>query len=602
MRGFGSSKSLIVIAVIIFGFLILYSILPRGESSKNLPIGSVISMAERGEILRIDVNGNNLSIVTKNNETFTSRKESGVSLYEMLSVRGVEAGKDVEISVVQSGNLLSSLLSLFPLIFLLYFMFVLMQRSSRGQGADWVGGLGRSKAKRFPAEEVPSVKFEDVAGAEEPKQELAEIVEFLKSPERFQSMGAKIPKGVLLIGPPGTGKTLISRAVAGEAGVPFFSTSGSEFVEMFVGVGAARVRDLFFRAKANAPAIVFIDEIDAVGRHRGSGLGGGHDEREQTLNQMLTEMDGFNSFTNVIVIAATNRPDILDPALLRPGRFDRRVIMPLPDLKGREQILQVHAKGKPISPSVDLRIIARRTHGFSGADLANVMNEAAILAARKSKTLIEAEDFGEAVDRVIAGPAMKSRKTSEKEREITAYHEAGHAVVAHNMDGADPVHKITIIPRGIAGGYTQQIPEEDRSYWSMKQLKITLAVLMAGQIAERLVFNDVTTGSSNDLERATNIARDMVIKYGMSSLGPISFGGGQDVVFLGKEFANGPSYSEAVAEKIDNEINLIIRQAEFEARTILEKYRKKLEYLAKKVLAVEILEGEELQQVLSSDM
>ena len=445
--------------------------------------------------------------------------------------------------------------------------------------------------------------FDDVAGVDEAKQELAEIVEFLRYPQKFVKLGAKIPRGVLLAGPPGTGKTLVSRAVAGEAGVPFFSISGSEFVEMFVGVGASRVRDLFSKAKLAAPAIVFIDEIDAVGRHRGAGIGGGHDEREQTLNQILVEMDGFDDRTNVIVIAATNRPDVLDPALLRPGRFDRRVFLDLPDVKGREAILRVHMAGKPIDPDVEIRTLAKQTHGFSGADLANLVNEGAILAARQDRNTIMFRDLEEAVDRVIAGPARKSREVSEKEMEIIAYHEAGHALVAANLPDADLVHKVTIVARGTAGGYTKLLPDEERSLWSKGQFEAMLAVMMGGQTAEAVVLGDITTGGSNDLQKANEIARKMVTEYGMGGeLGPRTFNSGQEMVFLGKELSQGNNYSDAIAEKIDAEIGSLLHRAQQTAKRILESQCEKLTLIAKRLLVEETIEGPELQGLLSGSL
>ena len=473
-----------------------------------------------------------------------------------------------------------------------------MIRRSRG-GLNQAMGIGKSKARLV--ENRPSVTFDDVGGVDEAKQELAEIVEILKYPQRFAKLGAKIPRGVLLVGPPGTGKTLLGRAVAGEAGVAFFSISGSEFVEMFVGVGASRVRDLFDRARESQPAIVFIDEIDAVGRHRGAGIGGGNDEREQTLNQILVKMDGFDERTNVIVIAATNRADVLDPALLRPGRFDRRVMVGLPDVVGREAILKVHMRGKPVVQGVDLQALARETHGFSGADLANLVNEAAILAARQNRNDIILQDLEEAIDRVTVGPASKSRRISEREREreIVAYHEAGHALVAAALPAADPVHKVTIVAHGAAGGYTRMLPEEDRTLWSKSQFEATLAVMMGGQTAEEIALGDITTGASNDLQNASAIARKMVTEFGMSEdLGPRTFGAGQDLVFLGKELAQRPNYSDEVAARIDSEIEGILCKAQDIANQILKANRAKLTALAIKLLSKETLEGSELQEAL----
>jgi cell division protease FtsH len=446
----------------------------------------------------------------------------------------------------------------------------------------------------------PAVTFADVAGVEEAKEELQEVVEFLKFPERFLALGAKIPKGVLLMGPPGTGKTLMARAVAGEAGVPFFSISGSEFVEMFVGVGASRVRDLFEQAKRNAPCIIFIDEIDAVGRHRGAGLGGGHDEREQTLNQILVEMDGFDPNTNVIVMAATNRPDILDPALLRPGRFDRRVTLDNPDVKGRLQILEVHSKGKPIGDDVDMNVVARQTVGFSGADLANLVNEAALLTARRNKTEIGPSEFAESIDRVIAGPERRSRTVTAREKEMTAYHEAGHALVAHVLPDADKPYKVTIVARGQTGGHTRYLPEEDRHMWTKKQFKDMLAAAMGGRAAEELVFNEVTTGAGNDLEQATNIARTMVTRYGMSEkLGPRTFGKREELVFLGREISEQRDYSDRVAQTIDEEVHDLIEGAHQSAATVIKEHMAKLTQLSKYLIDHETVEGDVLDNLWS---
>jgi cell division protease FtsH len=444
----------------------------------------------------------------------------------------------------------------------------------------------------------PSVTFADVAGVEEPKQELQEVVEFLKYPEKFAALGARIPKGVLLVGPPGTGKTLLSRAVAGEAGVPFFSISGSEFVEMFVGVGASRVRDLFDQAKRNAPCIVFVDEIDAVGRQRGAGLGGSHDEREQTLNQILVEMDGFDTNTNVIVIAATNRPDVLDPALLRPGRFDRQVVLPQPDINGRRAILEVHAKGKPLDKTIRIDTLAKQTPGFSGADLANLINEAAILAARRNKKTIGMSEMEEAIDRVIAGPERRSRLISEREKLVTAYHEGGHAVVGRFLKNHDPVHKISIIARGMMGGYTRYLPTEDRYLWTKSQFEDRLAATLGGHAAEKLVFGEMSTGAENDIEVATNIARKMVKEYGMTDrLGPVALGHKEEMVFLGRDIGAQKNYSEKIAEVIDEEIRRLIDQGYLEAERILTEKRDVLDRLANVLVQEETLEGERLERV-----
>jgi cell division protease FtsH len=460
--------------------------------------------------------------------------------------------------------------------------------------------FGRSRARLFP-ENKSEVTFDDVAGVDEAKQELTEVVDFLKSREKFQELGARIPKGVLLVGPPGTGKTLLARAVAGEAEVPFFSISGSEFVEMFVGVGASRVRDLFDQAKKNTPCIIFIDEIDAVGRHRGAGLGGSHDEREQTLNQILTEMDGFDTNTSVIILAATNRPDILDPALLRPGRFDRRVILDRPDIVGRIAILKVHLKGKPLPENLDIEVLAKQTAGFSGADLANLVNEAAILAARRDKKTIELPEFEESIDRVIAGPERKSRRISPREKEITAYHEAGHALASKILPDVDPVRKVTIMPRGMAGGYTRFL-EEDHSMYTRSQLNDKLAMLLAGHAAEELIFNERTTGPLSDIKQATDLARKMVVDFGMSEkLGPRTFGDKQEMVFLGREISEQKDYSERFALEIDREMNKLISEGYEVAKRVLVENKAMLTRIAEKLLDQETLDGDEIDALFAEE-
>ncbi len=578
--------------------LLLLLFLPRPPAVSDLEISQVLQMAEAGEITKIQLQGDDLEVTTISGETFKSRKESSVSVLELLNQQGVKPGT-VSIDVKQEGrSFFGIFISFLPLLIfggLLFYMF----RRTKG-GLNQALNIGKSQA-RLVTENGPPVTFDDIAGSEESKQELVEIVEFLKYPEKFAKLGAKIPRGVLLVGPPGTGKTLISKAVAGEAGVPFFSISGSEFVEMFVGVGASRVRDLFNRARQNAPCIVFIDEIDAVGRHRGAGIGGGNDEREQTLNQILVEMDGFDERTNVIIIAATNRPDVLDTALLRPGRFDRRVMLSLPDVKEREAILKVHLNGKPVLSDVNVSTLAKQTHGFSGADLANLANEAAILAARNGRTGINLLDMEESIDRVLAGPARKSRVVSDQEKEIVAYHEAGHAVVASHLPQADPVHKVTIVPRGAAGGYTRLLPEEDRSLWSKGQFEAMLAVMMGGQAAEEIVFGDITTGASNDLQNANGVARRMVTEYGMSvEIGPRTFETGQSMVYMGKEMGTGASYSDAIAEKIDSEIGHLLNKAQQTAKKIIAENRTKLTNLATRLISEETLEGPDLHGILDS--
>ena len=474
-----------------------------------------------------------------------------------------------------------------------------MMRQAQGSSNQALS-FGRSRARVITGNR-PTITFADVAGVDEAKQELQEVVEFLTYPERFLALGARIPRGVLLVGPPGTGKTLLARAVAGEAGVPFFSISGSEFVEMFVGVGASRVRDLFDQAKRNAPCIIFVDEIDAVGRHRGAGLGGGHDEREQTLNQILVEMDGFDSSTNVIVVAATNRPDILDPALLRPGRFDRRVILDQPDINGRKGILDVHIKGKPLAPKVNLETIAKLTPGFSGADLANLVNEGAILAARRNKKVIGSEELEEAIDRVIAGPERRSRLINQKEKEITAYHESGHALVAKMLPNADPVHKISIVARGAMGGYTRLLPTEDRYLLTRSQFKDMLATSLGGLAAEKLIFSEMSTGAQQDIEQTTRIARKMVTEYGMSEkLGPRTFGRREELVFLGREITEQKNYSERTALEIDREVQKIIEEAHAAAKRILADNKAKLIQIAEKLIIEETLEGDDLEELFDA--
>ena len=591
---------LLIIVAVIAIFFTLFS-QPLG-GSQEISINEVVALTARGDVAAIEVRGDNLDILTVSGESLTSRKEQGASIVEILERSGVDpVTTNVEISVKGSSGLSSIIGILFNFLPLIFFGAVLlfMMRQAQG-GSNQTFSFGKSRA-RVAMGNSPTVSFDDVAGVAEAKEELQEVVEFLKFPERFLALGAKIPKGVLLIGPPGTGKTLMARAVSGEAGVPFFSISGSEFVEMFVGVGASRVRDLFDQAKRNAPCIVFVDEIDAVGRHRGAGLGGGHDEREQTLNQILVEMDGFESGTNVIVLAATNRPDILDPALLRPGRFDRKVTLDNPDIAGRKQILEVHSKGKPLTADVDLENIARQTGGFSGADLANLVNESAILAARRNLKEIGPPEFYESVDRVIAGPQRKSRRISDREKEMTAYHEAGHALVAHVLPNADKPFKVTIVARGQTGGHTRYLPEEDRQMWTKHQFEDMLAAALGGRVAEEVVFNEVTTGAGNDLEQATNIAQSMVTRYGMSEkLGPRTFGKREQMVFLGREISQQRDYSNDVAETIDDEIHDIINRAYESAQKAITENMAKLTQLSKYLLENETAESDVLEQIWST--
>ncbi|MBI3166960.1 MAG: ATP-dependent zinc metalloprotease FtsH [Chloroflexi bacterium] len=584
--------------------MIFVGLRDNSNAVKPLTISEVARMIQGGQVARIIIESDDTIRVVKVNgseETaLESRKESDTTLIEQLRDYGVTpeqlADMNIEVSAPSVwGGVLSGALYLLPVLFmggLLWFIFRQAQGSNNAAMS-----FGKSRARMFSGEH-PTVTFADVAGADEAKQELAEIVEFLKEPQKFIQLGARIPKGVLLVGPPGTGKTLLSKAVSGEAGVPFFSISGSEFVEMFVGVGASRVRDLFDQAKRHSPCIIFVDEIDAVGRQRGAGLGGSHDEREQTLNQMLVEMDGFDTDTNVIIIAATNRPDILDPALLRPGRFDRRVTLDRPDVKGREAILKVHVKGKPLEPNADLASVARGTPGFAGADLENLVNEAAILSARRNKKSIGQPELEEAIERVVMGPERKSRLISDEEKRIIAYHEAGHAIVANAIAEADPVQKVTIVGRGQAGGVTWFRPDEDRILMSRKKLIATLAYALGGRAAEELIFDDITSGASNDIEQVTRMARAMVTRLGMSAeLGTLVYGQKEELIFLGREISEQRDYSEAVAEQIDREVRKLVEDAYKQARALVKKYRKQLDIVAKKLLEVESITREEFEQL-----
>ena len=589
---------LIVVAVLAI-FFTLFSGVPGPE---EIGINQVVEMARRNEISEIEVRGDRLTITTNLQQQLTSRIEKNATLGDTLANSGIDPGS-IPIRVVGSsglGSLFGILINFLPLIF---FGAVLLFMMRQAQGStNQTFSFGRSRARMLVGNH-PNVTFEDVAGADEAKEELEEVVDFLKFPERFETLGARTPRGVLLVGPPGTGKTLLARAVAGEAGVPFFSISGSEFVEMFVGVGASRVRDLFEQAKRNAPCIVFVDEIDAVGRHRGAGLGGGHDEREQTLNQILVEMDGFDTSVNVIVLASTNRPDILDPALLRPGRFDRRVTLDNPDVRGREAILKVHTKGKPIDESIDMENVAKQTPGFSGADLANLVNESAILAARNKRKTVLYEDFAESIDRVIAGPARKSRVISDRDKEVTAYHEAGHTIVGHLLEDADPVAKVTIVSRGHAGGYTKSIPNEESNFLTLKQAKARLATLMGGRAAEEEIFGAeyITTGAGSDIEQATNLARTMVMRYGMSEkLGPRTFGKREELVFLGKEISEQADYSGRIAETIDDEIHGLIDGAYQTAKNLIQTHKEKLAEVSTYLIEHETIEGNDLTEMLNA--
>ncbi|MCE2465290.1 MAG: ATP-dependent zinc metalloprotease FtsH [Dehalococcoidia bacterium] len=587
---------LVVVGVIA---VFLYYVGGRIGGTTEEPISTVIELAKQeGAVQSIEVRDRDLTVITATGE-IKSRLPEYTDILTLFRSEGVELGTSgITIDAKGSsgfGSFLRILLNFLPLIFF-GGLILFMMRQAQGS-SNQAMGFGRSKAKLWMVNRS-TVTFADVAGVEEAKQELEEVVEYLKYKERFLSLGARIPKGVLLVGQPGTGKTLLAKAVAGEAGAPFFSISGSEFVEMFVGVGAARVRDLFDQARRNSPCIVFVDEIDAVGRHRGAGVGGGHDEREQTLNQILVEMDGFDTDTNIIIIAATNRPDILDPALLRPGRFDRRVVLDLPELMGRTAILKVHASGKPLGPDVSLEVLAKQTPGFSGADLSNLVNEAALLAARVNKKLIGMTEFEESIDRVIAGPERKSRIISAREKEMTAYHEAGHALVAWKLPHADSVHKISIVARGGMGGYTRLLPDEDRYLMTKNQFEDMLATSLGGRISEEMVFDEITTGASNDLENATRIALKMIKQYGMSDgLGLRTFGRREELVFLGKEIHEERDYSDKVAEDIDKEVQALINQAYARAKDILTSSRDKLDEVANYLIKNETIEGDDLKRL-----
>ena len=590
---------LILVLIIIAGKVLI----SKGDSSKVVTFSQFKTNWQSGKIKSFEVKSDDMTVVgtlTDNTEFETTVPSE--RLYQFMAQS--PASSDVEEKYEKPSSFPMWAQYLPTIIFVLmmvFFWVIFIQQSQGGAGGGNRGvmNFGKSKAK-MATPDSKKVTFNDVAGAEEEKEELAEIVDFLKQPKKYLDMGARIPKGVLLVGPPGTGKTLLAKAIAGEAGVPFFSISGSDFVEMFVGVGASRVRDLFEQAKKNAPCIIFIDEIDAVGRQRGAGLGGGHDEREQTLNQLLVEMDGFGSNEGIIMIAATNRPDILDHALLRPGRFDRQVLVGAPDVKGREAILKVHSRNKPLSEEVKLDILAKMTPGFTGADLENLMNEAALLSVRNNKTFITMNELQEAITRVIAGPEKKSRVISEVDRKITAYHEAGHAVVEKLLPNADPVHQISIIQRGMAAGYTMSLPKDDRQHVLKKKLEDEMAGLLGGRVAEKIIFGDISTGASNDIERATDIAKKMVMSYGMSDdLGPISFTSGHDEVFLGRDFGKSREYSEEVAARIDSEIRRFIDEAYERAEKILTENTNRLHNVANALLEKEKLEADEFEAVFN---
>lgn len=582
---------LLIIMVIIWMFD-LYG--EKNSKPADISYTSFMQHVQQDEIKQVTIVDNVISGKLKDGKEFSTVAPNDSKLVEKLEAKKVDIKAELPPQPPWWMSILSSIL---PMLIIVGLWFMLMNQGGAGGGK--VMNFGKSRARRYDEEKL-KITFKDVAGAEEAKQELEEVVEFLKHPQKYNDLGAKIPKGVLLYGPPGTGKTLLAKAVAGEAGVPFFSISGSDFVEMFVGVGASRVRDLFDQAKKSAPCIVFIDEIDAVGRQRGAGLGGGHDEREQTLNQLLVEMDGFSANEGIIMIAATNRPDILDPALLRPGRFDRQIVVDRPDIKGRTEILKVHVKGKPIGPDVNLDVIAQRTPGFTGADLSNLVNEAALLTARKDKKAINMPEMEEAAERVIMGPERKSRVISDKEKRLTAYHEGGHTIVGMLLEHTDPVHKVTIIPRGRAGGYTLSLPKEDKYYATRSEMLDELKVLLGGRVAEALVLKEISSGASNDLQRATQLARQMICEYGMSeNIGPVTFGHRQDQVFLGRDIARDKDYSEEVAAEIDKEVRSFMEDAYAATEKLLSDNIDKLHVIAKALMEKETLEEEEINQLVN---
>lgn len=596
------SSATVWIFVIVMLFLSATLLWNGGSASNRIVYSDFQQKWINDEIDSIVVEKEKMSVSgkTRDNKQFTTYAPS--ELIQQLIIENPKDDVKVEFNQPSNSSFWIILIPTLMLMVLLFIFFYMMTQQSQGGGSGrGVMNFGKSRAKMMSPEDK-KVTFADVAGVDEEKQELEEIVDFLKQPSKYTEMGARIPKGVLLVGPPGTGKTLLARAIAGEAGVPFYSISGSDFVEMFVGVGASRVRDLFDQAKKNSPALIFIDEIDAVGRQRGAGLGGGHDEREQTLNQLLVEMDGFGTNEGIIMIAATNRPDILDPALLRPGRFDRQVVVGAPDVKGREEILKIHTRKKPLAEDVELKTLAKMIPGFSGADIENLANEAALLSVRKNKKIIGMEEFEDAITRVIAGPEKKSRTVNEHDRKLTAYHEAGHAVVMKSLEHSDPVHEISIIPRGMAGGYTMHLPEEDRSYTSKARLRDEMAGLLGGRIAEKLILSDISTGAKNDIDRASAIARAMVMDYGMSEkLGTISYGSDNNEVFLGKNLGKNRNFSEEVASLIDKEVKNFIDEAYNRAETILRENMSKLHAVAKALLDKEKIDREEFERIYAEN-
>ena len=595
-------KNIFYALLIFLLFAGIFSLLNPQEKIKEVSFSEFVKQIEKKEVKTIEVKADQINFQLKDGTREMTIKESGSNLEEVLLSYGIKSDDLREINIVyqktESDFWIYLLISILPIIFIGVFLWWILRQGQRGAAQAFTFSKARPRVYGVGGRITEKVGFDDVADLKEAKEELKEVVEFLREPKKFLEMGARIPRGVLLVGPPGCGKTLLARAVASEAGAPFFSISGSEFVEMFVGVGAARVRDLFALAKKNAPCILFLDELDAVGRHRGAGLGGGHDEREQTLNQILVEMDGFERETNVIILAATNRPDILDPALLRPGRFDRHVVLDRPDIEGREEILKIHSKEKSLAKEVNFREIAERTPGFSGADLANLMNEAAILAARRNKKQITQDELRESIEKVLLGPERKSHVLSQKEKEVTAYHEAGHAIVASFMPESEPVQKISIIARGLAAGYTLKLPTEERHLKTKTQFLAELATLLGGYTAERMTFHQVTTGASNDLRQATDLARKLVMEYGMSKLGPIAFGEKTELVFLGKELGEQRNFSEKKAAEIDKEVERFIKEAEKKSQKILNERRHLLKNIAKILIRKETIERQEFEKII----
>ncbi len=594
-------KNFLTVFLVFLALSAVFSLSYPFKETPKVSLGELVTQINEGKVKSITVNGDNLEITLTDGTIETSLKEQGTALSDTLHNLGAEKQVNIKIGDTSGSNFIfGTLLPIFlPFLLLLGLVWLMIGRVQQGNTQAMM--FGRSLARFISPEKngKKKVTFQDVAGVKEAKEELKEVVEFLKNPKKFIDMGARIPRGVLLMGGPGTGKTLLARAVAGEAEVPFFSISGSEFVEMFVGVGASRVRDLFKTAKKNTPCIIFIDEIDAVGRQRGTGLGGGHDEREQTLNQILVEMDGFDTDTNIIVMAATNRPDVLDPALLRPGRFDRRVILDEPDINDREAILKIHSRNKLMVKEVNFRRIAERTVGFSGADLANLVNEAAILAARRNKKKIEQVDLSESIEKIMLGPERRSHILSQQEKKITAYHEAGHALVAASLKHTDPVHKISIVSRGRAAGYTLKLPTEDKHMRTKSEFLDELGVFLAGYAAEKIVFGELTTGATNDLVKATELARNLVMQYGMSDkLGPVAYGKKDELVFLGRELAEGRHYSERIAAEIDKEISIFIENAFETAKKIINKRRDKLDRIAEELIEKETIEKDEFEKLM----